>query len=142
MLPKGWAKIPPDLAVEVVSPNETAYELEDKLEDYQKVGVPLVWVINPNSRTVRIHRSDGSVELLTRGRRALGRGHHPRFPLPGAGDFPAREPINGSPSTNGPNRVRTRCRDVAESSSDQLASADGSHVPVERGLRLVWANQG
>ena len=56
VLPKGWAKIPPDLAVEVVSPNDTAYELEEKLEDYQKVGVPLVWVIYPNSRTVRVHR--------------------------------------------------------------------------------------
>src|SRR5437762_2327476 len=33
-LPKGWAKIPPDLAVEVVSPNDRADEVEEKLEDY------------------------------------------------------------------------------------------------------------
>ncbi len=64
VLPKGWAKIPPDLAVEAISPNDTAYELDEKLEDYRKAGVPLVWVINPNSRTVRIHRGDGSVEYL------------------------------------------------------------------------------
>lgn len=64
VLPKGWAKIPPDLAVEVVSPNETTYELDEKLEDYRKAGVPLVWVINPNSRTVRLHRGDGSVRYL------------------------------------------------------------------------------
>ena len=49
-LPKGWIKIPPDLAVEVVSPNDTVYELEEKLADYQKVEVPLMWVVYPNSR--------------------------------------------------------------------------------------------
>jgi Uma2 family endonuclease len=55
VLPKGWAKIPPDLVVEVLSPNETAYELDDKLEDYERVGVPLIWVINPESRTAKIY---------------------------------------------------------------------------------------
>jgi Uma2 family endonuclease len=64
VLPEGWARIPPELAVEVVSPNDTAYELDEKLEDYRKAGVPLVWVINPNSRTVRVHRRDGSVIYL------------------------------------------------------------------------------
>ena len=33
--PKGWTRIPPDLAVEVVSPNDLAGELEEKLDDYQ-----------------------------------------------------------------------------------------------------------
>ena len=45
VLPKGWAKIRPDLAVEVVSPNDNAGELDEKLADYEKVGVPLIWVI-------------------------------------------------------------------------------------------------
>ena len=59
-LPKGWIKIPPDLAVEVVSPNDTVYQLDEKIEDYQKARVPLIWVIHPNSRTVRIYRIDGT----------------------------------------------------------------------------------
>jgi Uma2 family endonuclease len=63
-LPKGWARIRPDLAIEVVSPNDTVYELEEKLGDYRSVGVPLVWVINPDSRTAMVHRRDGSVSLL------------------------------------------------------------------------------
>ena len=45
MLPKGWIKIPPDLAVEVVSPNDSSDQLEEKLADYEKVGIPLIWVI-------------------------------------------------------------------------------------------------
>src|SRR5438034_6318917 len=40
-LPKGWAKFPPDLAVEVVSPNDLAESVEEKLNDYRKVSVPL-----------------------------------------------------------------------------------------------------
>jgi Uma2 family endonuclease len=64
VVPLGWAKMPPDLAVEVVSPNDIVYQLDDKLEDYRKAGVPLIWVIYPNSRTVMIYRVDGSTSLL------------------------------------------------------------------------------
>ena len=63
-LPKGHVRIPPDLAVEVVSPNDLAPELDEKLEDYQKAGVRLVWVIYPESRTVTVYRGDGSVSRL------------------------------------------------------------------------------
>ena len=49
VVPEGWVTIPPDLAVEVVSPKDRVYELDEKLADYRKVSVPLVWVINPES---------------------------------------------------------------------------------------------
>jgi len=52
--PKGHTKIPPDLAVEVISPNDLAYEIEDKVAEYLAAGVKLVWVVNPASRTVRV----------------------------------------------------------------------------------------
>ena len=57
--PEGWVKIPPDLAVEVVSPNDRVYELEEKLDDYRKVRVPLVWVIYPKQRKAKVLRRDG-----------------------------------------------------------------------------------
>ena len=63
-LPKGHVRIAPDLAVEVVSPRDLALELDEKLEDYQKAGVRLVWVVYPESRTVTIYRADGSVSRL------------------------------------------------------------------------------
>jgi Uma2 family endonuclease len=68
-LPKGHCKIRPDLVVEVVSPNDTAEEVSDKVVDFQSVGVPLIWVIYPGTRRVLIHRlaSDqrGRVSELT-----------------------------------------------------------------------------
>lgn len=63
-IPDGHLTIPPDLAVEVVSPNDTAYEVETKVQEYLNAGVPLVWVVNPQVRTVHIYRGDGTVERL------------------------------------------------------------------------------
>ena len=57
--PAGWVHIPPDLAVEVLSPGDTAYEVDEKLREYQSVGVLLIWVVNPKTKTVRIHRPQG-----------------------------------------------------------------------------------
>jgi Uma2 family endonuclease len=60
----GYIMIVPDLAVEVISPNDIVYELDEKLLDYQRAGFPLVWVVNPETRTVKVHRGDGSIQQL------------------------------------------------------------------------------
>jgi Uma2 family endonuclease len=104
IVPKGWAKIRPDLAVEVISPNETAYELEDKVEDYQKVGVPLIWVINPKSRTVRVHRCDGSINNLREDEELSGEDVIPGFRCLIREILPQREPLpEVQTSPTGPN---------------------------------------
>ena len=61
---EGHCRIPPDLAVEVVSPNDLYYEVEEKVAEYLAAGVQLVWVVNPPTRMVRIHRADGTVADL------------------------------------------------------------------------------
>jgi Uma2 family endonuclease len=61
---EGYVYIPPDLAAEVVSPNDSSYEVERKVVEYLNAGVLLVWVIDPEARTVRVHRKDGSVSWL------------------------------------------------------------------------------
>jgi Uma2 family endonuclease len=104
VLPKGWAKIPPDLAVEVISPNDTAYELDEKLEDYRKAGVPLVWVINPKSRTVRVHRRDGSIGTLHEEGELSGEDVVLGFHCPLREIFPPHAPPgSASPGVIGPN---------------------------------------
>jgi len=66
-LPAGHVPIPPDIAVEVVSPNDTVYEVDVKVEEYLAAGVPLVWVVNPETRAVHVYRGDGTVERLGEG---------------------------------------------------------------------------
>jgi len=56
--------IAPDLAIEVVSPGDKIYELDEKLDDYRAAGVKLVWVVNPNSRLVHVYGVDGFTALL------------------------------------------------------------------------------
>jgi len=55
-LPKGHCRIPPDLAIEVVSPGDLSYEMDEKVAEYLHAGVRLVWVVHPPTRRVRIHR--------------------------------------------------------------------------------------
>ena len=63
----GLLKLAPDLAVEVLSPSESASELEEKLDDYRTCGTPLIWVVDPVRRTVMIIASDAPVRWLREG---------------------------------------------------------------------------
>ena len=63
----GLLKLAPDLAVEVLSPSESASALEEKLDDYRACGTPLIWVVDPARRTVMIVASDAPVRWLREG---------------------------------------------------------------------------
>jgi Uma2 family endonuclease len=65
LLAESFILIPPDLVAEVISPNDLAYEVDEKVKEYLDAGVRLVWVINPEIHTVRIHRLDGTITGLS-----------------------------------------------------------------------------
>lgn len=69
----------PDLAVEVISPNDTAYALGEKIEEYLANGFSLIWVVQPNTKTVTIYRGDGSVAVLHEPDEITGEGALPSF---------------------------------------------------------------
>lgn len=54
----------PDIAVEVVSPSETAMDLEDKIEQYLDSGAAWVWVAYPDQRSIRTHSPSGNSWIL------------------------------------------------------------------------------
>ena len=64
-LPEGYFPGPPDLAIEAVAHHEYAEELEQKVQDWLGAGCPLVWVLYPQMRSVRVHRSRHDSVLLT-----------------------------------------------------------------------------
>ena len=47
----------PDLAVEVVSPTETARDIRGKVRDYLDGGASEVWVVYPDTEEVEVHRA-------------------------------------------------------------------------------------
>jgi Uma2 family endonuclease len=61
---EGYSSIAPDLAVEVISPNDLAWEIDQKVAEWLGAGVPLVWVVHPHTRAVRVHRGSGPVSWL------------------------------------------------------------------------------
>ncbi len=62
--PDGHIQLSPDLAVEVTSPNDLHAEVETKVQEYLEAGVRLVWVITPETHTVRVHRPGERVAAL------------------------------------------------------------------------------
>ena len=63
-MPRGFAPFAPDLAVEVLSPDDRPGEVLEKVADWLKAGTRLVWVIDPERRSARAYREDGTIELL------------------------------------------------------------------------------
>lgn len=58
-------QIPPDLALEVISPNDVAEQMEIRIVDLLGAGVQLLWVIYPATRTVYVFRQGGTVARLS-----------------------------------------------------------------------------
>ncbi len=63
-VPQGFSDVPPDLAVEVLSPDDRSRDVLDKVGEYLQAGVRLVWVIDPKRRTAAVYRSLTDVRQL------------------------------------------------------------------------------
>ncbi len=63
-LPDYYVDVLPELAVEVVSPSDTARDIREKAAAWLAAGVEVVWVIDPRSKEVAVHRVGRNVELL------------------------------------------------------------------------------
>ncbi len=64
--PGDYMPVAPDLAVEIVSPNELTMATVYKVQEYFESGVKLVWVVFPNVEQVHCYTSPTSVRILTR----------------------------------------------------------------------------
>jgi Uma2 family endonuclease len=53
---------PPFLVIEILSRDDRASDLQEKIDDYLEFGVPYVWTIDPRRRLCSIHTADGSHE--------------------------------------------------------------------------------
>jgi Uma2 family endonuclease len=57
-LPDSFVPMAPDLAVEVLSPSDRMADALGKVAMYLQAGTPLVWLVNPATRTVVVFRSE------------------------------------------------------------------------------------
>jgi Uma2 family endonuclease len=67
------------LVVEILSPNDTQSEIDEKVDGYLAAGVALVWVIDPHDRTVLVYRPGTEPALATVRQELDGEPHLPGF---------------------------------------------------------------
>jgi Uma2 family endonuclease len=84
---KGFFQGAPDIAVEVVSPNDRASEVAAKVRDWLQAGCSLVWIVDPENRTVTVHCSRKEIARLTVGDSLTGGDVLPMFSMPVANVF-------------------------------------------------------
>jgi Uma2 family endonuclease len=60
----GYLEGAPDLAVEILAPEHGADEVRKKIADWIQAGAIAAWVVDPESRTVTVHRPRAKPEVL------------------------------------------------------------------------------
>lgn len=56
----------PVLAVEILSPNDRAESVDEKIEESLRNGTKIVWVVDPHFFTITVYRSDAEPEMFNR----------------------------------------------------------------------------
>lgn len=72
---------PPDLAVEVLSPEDRTGEVLRKVGEYLEAGAQMVWVVDPEGRNVTSYRSPNQVRVYRAGEEISGEDVLPGFRL-------------------------------------------------------------
>jgi Uma2 family endonuclease len=56
-VPQGYPELAPDVAIEVLSPHHEMAKIREKMAEYFQRGVRMVWIVDPEDRTVAVYRS-------------------------------------------------------------------------------------
>ena len=62
---EGYWPGPPDLAIEVISPNDLYTEIEEKVIDFLNASTGMVLIVNPRKQTVTVYRALSNISILT-----------------------------------------------------------------------------
>ena len=81
-LSRTFVAIPPDVAVEVLSPSDRVADALSKVSMYLQAGVPLVWLIDPIRRTAMVFRQDMLPDSIDEQGVLTGEDILPGFSLP------------------------------------------------------------
>lgn len=57
--------LPPDLAIEIVSPDQSFGEMAEKAADYLTAGVLRVWIVDPRARSITVFFPDAPPQTYT-----------------------------------------------------------------------------
>jgi Uma2 family endonuclease len=63
-IPSGYLEIPPDLAVEVISPGESKAKVERKTAQWLALGAKDVWLVDPHKKTVEVYSAEAQTTVF------------------------------------------------------------------------------
>ena len=69
---KKWEDRPPALVIEVLSPNDRTSKLSRRVGRFLAMGVPLVWVLDPEDSTLTVHQAHRPLVVLDAGDEVTG----------------------------------------------------------------------
>jgi Uma2 family endonuclease len=80
-LPDGHIDVAPDIAVEVLSPGNSAEDMQEKIFELLNIGVAQVWIVSIRTQTILVY-TQNDVTLLRSGDVLTGGDILPEFKLP------------------------------------------------------------
>ena len=78
----GYLTVPPDLAVEVLSPDDRRSDVEEKIADWLAMGVPMAWLVDIDARAITVQRPGAASRIVASGGTVGGEDVMPGFTLP------------------------------------------------------------
>lgn len=78
-MPERWGDTLPILAVEVLSPTDRWSRIQTKIQDYLEAGVPLVWLADPDEKSITVYRPKKRVEVFQGDQQITGGDELPGF---------------------------------------------------------------
>jgi Uma2 family endonuclease len=84
---RGYYEGAPDLAVEILSPDDRPGYVRDKIAEWLEAGARAVWVVDPRDRTVTVHKPRRKPTRLSEADTLTGGNVLPGFELPAAALF-------------------------------------------------------
>lgn len=84
---KGYRSGAPDLVVEVLSPSDVTSKVEKKTVHWLGFGALVIWLVNPQTRTIEVRRPNGETTLLSVHHELNGEDVVPGFTIPVARIF-------------------------------------------------------
>jgi Uma2 family endonuclease len=84
---RGFFQGVPDIAVEILSPSDRPADVVTKTQDWLQAGCSIVWTVDPEARTVTVHRADGQMAVLSDADILTGGDVLPGFSVPAAEVF-------------------------------------------------------
>ncbi len=78
---KSYLDVAPELVIEIISPSDRWFEIQQKIRDYFSIAVCYVWIVDSVNRIILVYSSDSEIQRFCEGDTVIGEGDLKGFTL-------------------------------------------------------------